>query len=594
VLRKGNNFRIEILKTTLKRLRRISCVHIVTKKGHTSKYCWSNPESESYKGDKKKQKKPQNNPQSKKQKKESDDEFGEEDSANMCTNLDSSPASNSNLFILDGGANKSHTNDYSALKNPVKIDRDVRIANNEVLKSKAKGSIGQIRNVQYTPGLVNLLSERQLLLQGYSISKRSVNRVEIRCQVTDKLKGVANADKNGLWLIDPRSIRPIDQEVLEKNPSFLDDHAYFGSVKNPSQYDHVDDILFVDKSALKSIANGKLVKGLEIPDSELKKKRPLKAAKVLAAMPRVSDKKSADPNKTRPDIGHTVQTDVYGKLRQVGLQGELYIAFFIDKGGGISGAYPLKLKSDFIDAMKDFIAFKKHLGDQIRCVESDRGREIINKDSKQWLRDQCIFRNTAAAYKHNHTATVNAHIRRTLDMARTFMINLRDKPLGIRNALFPYAVTHAMWIRNRSIKFRRNDVSKTPYEWTTGRIPDLGKLCYWGCPGYVKIPVEIRGDKSSEKALVAYFIGYDLHGKGTLVYVPGKKKPIIVGDFIFDEVATKSEMESHADKMNKLSNVHDLVEEAFPDTPDLQENQVAHGSKRRKTAEEVAEEVPDR
>jgi hypothetical protein len=101
------------------------------------------------------------------------------------------------------------------------------------------------------------------------------------------------------------------------------------------------------------------------------------------------------------------------------------------------------------------------------------------------------------------------------------MINCRGKPLGERKALFTYAIVHAMWIRNRSVPFKRDGVVKTRFEWSTGEAPDLSKLCYWGCPGYVKIPEEIRGDKSSDKCVIGYFLGFDLYGKGTLVYVPG-------------------------------------------------------------------------
>jgi hypothetical protein len=76
--------------------------------------------------------------------------------------------------------------------------------------------------------------------------------------------------------------------------------------------------------------------------------------------------------------------------------------------------------------------------------------------------------------------------------------------------------------------------------------PILSKLCYWGCIGYQKIPDEVRADKQSDKARIGYFMGYDTDGKGTLVYVPGKKKVIVTGDFIFDELASKEDIENIA------------------------------------------------
>jgi hypothetical protein len=115
------------------------------------------------------------------------------------------------------------------------------------------------------------------------------------------------------------------------------------------------------------------------------------------------------------------------------------------------------------------------------------------------------------------------------------IIYARGKPLGSKPFLHPFAVAHAYYIRNRTRLFERNGVKKTRYEWSTGEVPDISKMCYWGCPGYVKMPVELRKNKQDDKCFIGYFMGYDSNTKGTLVYVPGQKKMWSTGDFIFDE-----------------------------------------------------------
>jgi hypothetical protein len=234
---------------------------------------------------------------------------------------------------------------------------------------------------------------------------------------------------------------------------------------------------------------------------------------------------------------------VYGKVKTQGLNGSQYYAFFIDKGGGMNGVYPMKKKDEVLNKMKKYFSFKNSLNDKIKQIESDGGKEIQNKQSKLWLRDHGVHVVVGAPYKHEHTATVNPHIRYTMNLARSMMIYAKDKPLGYKPFLHPWAVTHANYIRNRTRLFERNGEFKTRYEWSTKVKPDLSKLCYWGCIGYQKIPDELRKNKQNPKARIGYFMGYDSDGKGTLVYVPSMKKVISTGDFIFDEMATRDDID---------------------------------------------------
>ncbi len=74
------------------------------------------------------------------------------------------------------------------------------------------------------------------------------------------------------------------------------------------------------------------------------------------------------------------------------------------------------------------------------------------------------------------------------------------------------------------------------------RKPDLSKLCYWGCIEYQRIPDEVSDDKQSDKAL-GFFMGFDTDGKGTLVSIPAHKKVVSTGDFIFDGLETRTDIQ---------------------------------------------------
>jgi hypothetical protein len=89
-------------------------------------------------------------------------------------------------YILDGGATKSQTNNIRHLDNVKPSNRKVRVANNQYLITHSSGDIGHIRNISYTPGITNLLSELQLIQQGYGIMKTQAEYADIICRTTNK------------------------------------------------------------------------------------------------------------------------------------------------------------------------------------------------------------------------------------------------------------------------------------------------------------------------------------------------------------------------------------------------------------------------
>ena len=240
--------------------------------------------------------------------------------------------------------------------------------------------------------------------------------------------------------------------------------------------------------------------------------------------------------KKKPPVGHTIMGDVYGPISNIGLNGQKYHLYFIDKGGGLNAVYPMKLKSEALEKFKKYYAFKRSKGEEIKEFQSGQDTELTSQEFKSFLRDKGIHSNTAAPYKHEHTAVINTHIRHTNDLMRAMILHAESKSLGYIPFLHPWAVTHANFIRNRTRLVEREDGIKTRYEWSTSTKPDLSNLCYWGCPGYIRIPEEKRGNKLKEKAMIGYFMGFDQDGKSTLVYIPGKMLVQKTGDFIFDEL----------------------------------------------------------
>ena len=419
----------------------------------------------------------------------------------------------SKMYVLDGGCSVSQTHIKTDLINIKPHIRRVEVANGNTLHTIAKGSRGCINNISYTPGCKRLLSEKALIKQGYGVVKMDLDCADIICRATEAIKGrVYSHPSTGLFYIDPKDIEPLDKQVLLEHPHYNVDYANMSNVINTDVYDHYENILFMSPAGLRKLHEAKAIKGFKIPKKELYVSRPMNVAIPLSSMHSTPVRRKSDPTKVKPPVGHTIIGDVYGKVRTPGLNNLHYYAFFIDKGGGLSQVYPMTSKDETLDKFKKYLAWKRSLNDDVKKLEYDGGREMINHESKKWIRDNSVYLCEGAPYKDEHTALINPEIRNTMNLTRAMMVYAKSRALGDRRFLHPWAVTYAMLVRNMTRLVNRNGVCKTRYEWSTGNKPDISKLCYWGCVGYRKIPDIIRGDKQSDKSDIGFFMGYDYDG----------------------------------------------------------------------------------
>jgi hypothetical protein len=223
-----------------------------------------------------------------------------------------------------------------------------------------------------------------LIKQGYGIVKLSLQHADIISRTTVKLKGRAYSTNNGLWMIDPLTIKPLDDEPIAKHPEY----AMTSSLKDKDAFYHAQNIMFRPQNAMRpkrTLKEQRAVEGFKVSMKSLNQKRPLNRALILGSMTRnpVRRKKMM---KQKPPIGHTVMyayfADVYGKVRTKGLIGQHYYAFFIDKDGGMNEVYAMKTKDELSEKIQKYFSFKDSVGDNIKAFESVGGTEIQNKKIK--------------------------------------------------------------------------------------------------------------------------------------------------------------------------------------------------------------------
>ena len=93
-----------------------------------------------------------------------------------------------------------------------------------------------------------------------------------------------------------------------------------------------------------------------------------------------------------------VHTDLGGPL-PVSYSGMRYYISFKDDATGTYHVYPLKLKSDAYEKIKEHIRWvSQETGMQLKALHSDGGGEFKNDDLKDWMKEQHITWRPSAPY----------------------------------------------------------------------------------------------------------------------------------------------------------------------------------------------------
>ena len=98
--------------------------------------------------------------------------------------------------------------------------------------------------------------------------------------------------------------------------------------------------------------------------------------------------------------------------------------------------------------------------------------------------------------------------------------------------LWAEACSTAVYVQNRSP--HRALGCKTPEEMFTGRKPEIGHFCIFGCLTYSHVPSKKRTklEATGEKGI---FVGYDETSKAFCIYLPAKRRVAVRREVRFEE-----------------------------------------------------------
>ena len=203
--------------------------------------------------------------------------------------------------------------------------------------------------------------------------------------------------------------------------------------------------------------------------------------------------------KARLDIVHT---DVLGPIQQQSYDGFRYAVGFIDSFSRFGAVYPMKTKDEVVSKLQQYII---DVGTP-RTLVSDGALEFKSKQFNDVCRTSGIKQQYSAPYTPEENGKIERAWGTVTGMARCMMATA-----GVPKQLWPYALSTAVYLKNRSIHSAHN---RTPFEMFHGMKPDISQLHIFGCKAFVLNEVRKKLDSKAREAVL---LGYSHNSKTYVV-----------------------------------------------------------------------------
>ncbi|KAJ8038704.1 hypothetical protein HOLleu_16202 [Holothuria leucospilota] len=203
-----------------------------------------------------------------------------------------------------------------------------------------------------------------------------------------------------------------------------------------------------------------------------------------------------------------IHADLSGPTDPTGKDGFKYVISFVDDFSSLAFVYFLRVKTDSIIALKQFLADCSQFGRVMR-LRCDNGGEFTSQEFTSLLRDKGIKQEFTSPESTHQNGTAERYWRTLFEMARCLLLEA-----NLPKHLWTYAVKTAAYIRNRCYNKR---LQKTPFETFTGKKPNLANMHIFGSPCYAYVHETKKLDSKGKQGI---FVGYNHKSPAYLVYYP--------------------------------------------------------------------------
>lgn len=479
---------------------------ICQKKGHNASKCWKRNQSSKAEPNSQKQ-------HNRKQK-------ASEKSTVLISALSASAVTD-NDWVVDSGASRHMTMREDWLdKHSRSSNTEILTANKNMLVSKSSGDVilkpseanSQseviIKNVLHVPGIAaNLLSVNELVEKKYVVvfsRNGCYGYKEDRCKVTGttsfegyRENGVFKLNKEGQEIQHSQTI-----QALNSTADQLDSHRLWhrrlGHLCRRSM----------------NLLHNRLATGLKWQGSN---DDPCEAC-VKGKQAKLKFVSSTSRAQKKLELVHS---DVCGPMPKPSWGGAYYILTLTDDFTRKTFTYLLRNKSEVTERFKEFMAWvEKQTGEKVKVLRTDNGKEYVNRQLENFLRENGIIHQTTVTYTPEQNGVAERLNRTIVEKARSM---LQDSNLSER--YWGEAVSTATYLKNRSPTMAVPNM--TPEEAWTGKKPDLGHLKVFGCKALALLPPQKRR-KWDSKSKEYIFMGYPENVKGYRLLNPKNPKEVII------------------------------------------------------------------
>lgn len=410
-------------------------------------------------------------------------------------------------WLLDSGCtdhiinNEKYFNECITLKEPI----NVKVGDGRILKATKIGKVNTLFPVYNKKVKVTLLNV-------FYVKEMKQNLISYS-QVTERNKIVSTGNNSKIYDNLNRLIAIAWKEgKLYKMTSFIYDESEvnvtnsynkFGNMSLKEKWHRI--LGHVNFNYLNILCKNQLLDGIpsEI-DSEYMKCKVCIENK-MRNLPFENNRSRAK------EILEIVHTDLNGPHRNIGMNGEKYFLTFIDDYSKAAKVFTIKSKEEVYKCFVEYInEVENKTGKTIKKLRCDNGKEYLNNNIYQLVREKGIFMDKCPPYVHELNGTAERYNRSIMDIARCL---LAEAKVHVR--FWPEVVLTAAYLKNRTLA---NTIEKkTPYEILFGKKPNAKYLRMYGSRVFVRVSEQNRSSKWDRKADLGILLGYSEVGYRVLI-----------------------------------------------------------------------------
>ena len=244
-----------------------------------------------------------------------------------------------------------------------------------------------------------------------------------------------------------------------------------------------------------------------VKNMKISKSTPVKTCEICI-LSKMSRKISTMPDDRGSKPFESVHVDLNGPIMEPNPNDYKYVFGVVCDYSQFLSTYMLKSKSDSPEALHLFLADTSPFGTILK-LRSDNGMEFCSNLFNDILTKHKIRHDCSSPWSPHMLGHIERQWRTIFNTSRSLLYDS-----GLPKHLWPYAVKHATYLRNRTFQPR---IGCTPLEKACGKQPDMAKIPIFGskCYRYNRLKTKLE-----PRAILGVFIGFDERSPAKLVYNP--------------------------------------------------------------------------